>query len=47
MLKFQTHILKPNVAFKVLNEVKIEYDMTEESKWRGAFMPAQVHMYSI
>lgn len=47
MLKFQTHILKPNAAFKILNDAKIEYDMTEESKQRRALMPTHAHMYEI
>jgi len=47
MLKLQTHILKLNAAFKILNDAKIEYDTNEESKWRWALMPTHAHMCKI
>lgn len=41
MLKTKTHILNPNAAFKILNDVKIEYSKTEDSNWRRALVPTQ------
>ena len=47
MLKFQNHTLKLNAAFKILNDVEIEYSVTEEKKWKRALMPTNTHIQKL